>query len=63
METLWVLDAVYGVERDAIARALEMLLQHAQLVLQDEDAVLDALGEFRNKPVLGFSDGAVVDKG
>lgn len=38
------------------ARAIEMLLNHRDLVLQDAETVAAALELFRNKPKLGFSD-------
>ena len=61
VETLWVLNAVY--ERDArqISAAVEMLLAHAQLTLQDADVVAAALVQFRARPALGFSDCMVVE--
>jgi predicted nucleic-acid-binding protein len=55
-ESLWVLASVYELQPAQIARAVEMLLNHAQLSLQDSEAVADALDEFRRKPKLGFSD-------
>lgn len=61
VEATWVLSAVY--ERDArqIALAVEMLLNHRSLVLQHPEAVLAALGVFRQRPALGFSDGLMVE--
>jgi len=56
VETLWVLDAVYERSPEQIAAAVERLLAHADLTLQDADAVAEALGLFRAKPSLGFSD-------
>jgi predicted nucleic-acid-binding protein len=55
-ETTWVLAAVY--ERDAvnIASAIEMLLNHRKLTIQDSDVVSAALVHFRKRPALGFSD-------
>lgn len=60
-ETLWVLDAVYERSHAQIATAVEMLLDHRQLVLQDADAVASALMRFRERPALGFSDCLVVE--
>lgn len=53
---MWVLAAVY--ERSAIdlATAIEMLLNHEDLVIQDADVVFEALALFRSRPALGFSD-------
>jgi predicted nucleic-acid-binding protein len=61
VETVWVLDAVYGRSANQIAAAVERLLAHAQLTLQDADIVAGALGQFRNKPTRGFSDCLVVE--
>ena len=60
-EAMWVLVAVY--ERDAaqVARAVEMLLNHQQLTLQEPEAVAAALETFRRRPTLGFSDCLLVE--
>jgi len=55
-EMVWVLDAVYERNADEIAIAIELLLNHADLSLQDPDVVEAALGTFRRRPSLGFSD-------
>lgn len=55
-ETLWVLDSVYGLNAKAIATAVEMLLGHRQLLLQDAEVIEAALVHFRARPALGFSD-------
>ena len=55
-EATRVLRAVYDRTPANIATAVEMLLNHAQLTLQDSDAVAAALDEFRKRPALGFSD-------
>jgi predicted nucleic-acid-binding protein len=55
-EASWVLDSVYGLSAEAIGTAIEMLLSHAQLALQDADAVAEALEQFRRRPSIGFSD-------
>lgn len=55
-ETLWVLDAVYERKPNQIAKAIELLLSHTQLTLQDADVVASALDNFRARPSLGFSD-------
>jgi predicted nucleic-acid-binding protein len=39
-----------------LATALQMLLNHKDLTLQDPDAVAAALDLFRSRPALGFSD-------
>lgn len=55
-ETVWVLDAVYDRTAEQIALALDMLLSHEKLSLQDADVVSAALSLFRKRPALGFSD-------
>lgn len=55
-EMAWALDAVYERTAEEIAVALELLLSHSELTLQDPDVVAAALGAFRTRPALGFSD-------
>ena len=61
VETTWVLDSVYGLGHTQIAKAVEMLLSHRDLVLQDPDVVQAALTHYRKRPRLGFSDGMVLE--
>jgi len=61
VETLWVLDAVYERSAEQVGAAVERLLAHADLTLQDADVVAAALGQFRAKPALGFSDCLVLE--
>ena len=61
VEVAWVLESVYGRAPDAIAIAVEMLLHHEHLTLQDADAVTNALVHFRRQPKLGFSDCLMVE--
>jgi predicted nucleic-acid-binding protein len=56
VETLWILDAVYVRSAEQMAAAVEMLMAHADLTLQDADVVASALVRFRAQPALGFSD-------
>ena len=55
-ETLWVLDSVYGLSREQIATAVEMLLNHQVLTLQDADVVASALDQYRSRQAVDFSD-------
>jgi predicted nucleic-acid-binding protein len=55
-EAMWVLASVYELGSKNLARAIEMLLNHRDLVLQDPETVAGALELFRAKPALGFSD-------
>lgn len=61
VETLWVLDALYDRSAARIAAAVDLLLTHADLTLQDADAVTAALEHFRTRPALGFSDCLIVE--
>ncbi len=60
-ETTWVLAAAYDVPARKIAIAVEMLLNHRELAVQDPDVVAAALEKFRAKPALGFSDCLVLE--
>ena len=58
---MWVLSAVYDRSPEGIATAVEMLLNHEHLTLQDSEAVAAAVGTFRRRPALGFSDCLVLE--
>jgi predicted nucleic-acid-binding protein len=60
-ETLWVLDAVYNRSPAQIAIAIDRMLNHKELALQDADVVALALDHFRSRPSLGFSDCLVLE--
>lgn len=60
-ETTWVLASVYDRSPDDIATAVDMLLNHQQLTVQDADAVAAAVAHFRKRPSLGFSDCLVLE--
>jgi predicted nucleic-acid-binding protein len=60
-EAMWVLSAVYDREPADIATAVEMLLNHEYLTLQDSDAVQAAVANFRKRPAVGFSDCLVLE--
>jgi predicted nucleic-acid-binding protein len=60
-EATWVLGTVYDRDADQIARALEMLLNHQSLTLQEPEAVAAAIDVFRKRPALGFSDCLLVE--
>jgi predicted nucleic-acid-binding protein len=60
-ETTWVLASVYDRTPGDIATAVDMLLNHQQLTLQDADAVAAAVVHFRSRPSLGFSDCLVLE--
>ncbi len=60
-ETTWVLSVAYSLGHVEIAIAVEMMLNHAQLTIQDSDVVEAALNHYRQKPALGFSDCLVLE--
>lgn len=60
-EAVWVLSAVYELGPTEIATAVQMLLNHKDLTLQDADAVAAALAHYRRQPRLGFSDCLVLE--
>jgi predicted nucleic-acid-binding protein len=61
VETLSVLDTVYERSAEQIGAAVERLLMHTDLTLQEADVVTAALEQFRTKPTLGFSDCLVLE--
>jgi predicted nucleic-acid-binding protein len=60
-ETSWVLESVYELHPELMALAVEMLLNHAHLTVQDADVVEAALEEFRERPSISFSDHLIVE--
>lgn len=61
VETARVLDAAYERTTEQIATAIDMLLNHEHLAMQDADAVTAAIENFRKRPALGFSDCLVLE--
>jgi predicted nucleic-acid-binding protein len=61
MEATWVLTAVYELTQAEISKAIEMLLQHRDLTIQDSETVAAALEQYRSRPALGFSDCLILE--
>lgn len=61
VEAMWVLGSVYEQPAANIATAVEILLAHRDLVLQDPEVVAAALDRFRERPKLGFSDCLILE--
>ena len=61
IETAWVLDSVFELDKARIALAIEMLLNHQNLVIQDPDVVQAALKHYRKRSKVGFSDCMVLE--
>ena len=62
MEATGVLTAVYELTHAEIATAIDMLLHHRDLTIQESDSVAAALEQYRNRPALGFSDCLILEK-
>jgi len=60
-EATWVLASVYDRDPSAVATAIEMLLSHEHLTVQDAEAVAAAVAQFREQPRVGFSDCLMVE--
>jgi predicted nucleic-acid-binding protein len=60
-EAAWVLTSVYNRRPEEIATAIEMLLNHEHLTLQDPEVVAAAVASFRKRPAVGFSDCLVLE--
>lgn len=61
MEATRVLTSVYEVGAPDLAMAIDMLLKHRNLTVQDSDVVAAALQHFQEKPAAGFSDCLVLE--
>jgi len=61
VEATWVLAAVYELAHPEVATAVDMLLHHRDLTIQDSDTVATALEHYRRRPVLGFSDCLILE--
>ena len=60
-EATWVLGSVYDRDPGAIATAVEMLLSHEHLTVQDTEAIAAAVALFRQRPKVGFADCLMVE--
>jgi len=61
IEATWVLAAVYELTHPEIGTAVEMLLHHRDLTIQDSGTVAAALEHYRRRPALGFSDCLILE--
>jgi predicted nucleic-acid-binding protein len=61
MEATWVLTAVYDLTHGEIVTAVEMLMHHRELTLQDPESVAAALEQYRKRPPLRFSDCLILE--
>ena len=60
-ETIWVLSTAYQRTSSQLARAVEILLSHEHLNLQEPDVVRAALTRFEIKPAIGFTDYLILE--
>ena len=60
-ETAWVLQASYAFDDAELITALEVLLNHVGLIVQDADVALAALALFRKRTALGFADCLILE--
>jgi len=61
MQAAWVLAAVYELPHSEIATAVDMLLHHKDLTIQDSETVGAALEQYRIHSALGFSDCLILE--
>lgn len=61
VETIWVLSAVYDRSSSQLATAVEMLLDHEDLTIQEPEVVAAALRSFHANPSIGFSDCMILE--
>src|SRR5581483_4973311 len=60
-ETCWVLESVYELRTEQVATAVEMLLNHEHLTIQDAEVVVAALEHFRKRPAVAFTDCLILE--
>ena len=61
VEAVWVLAAVYELTDRQLTTAIDMLLHHRDLTIQDSETVAAALENYRRHPALGFSDCLILE--
>jgi predicted nucleic-acid-binding protein len=60
-DAVWTLKKSLKFRPAELATAIEMLLHHKYITLQDSDAVAAALDLFRSRPALGFYDCLILE--
>jgi predicted nucleic-acid-binding protein len=61
MEGIWVLSTAAGLDANSLSRAIQMVIDHRDLTLEDSDTVTAALAEFRRHPAVGFADCLILE--
>ena len=60
-DAMWDLRNVYGLPHEEIAAAIDMLLDHQHIAVEDRDVVQAALQCYRQKPSLGLMDCLILE--
>jgi predicted nucleic-acid-binding protein len=60
-EFVWVLTSVYELTPPAVASAIEILLAHESLTIEDGVVVESALAHYRKRPGVSFTDCLVLE--
>ena len=60
-ETVWVLESNYGLARDQLVTAVELLLDQQSLSVQEPEVVKAALTRFGNRAGVSFSDCLILE--
>jgi len=61
IEATWVLTEAYEPTHAHISTAIDMLLPHRDLTIQESDSITAALEHYRSQPGLGFSDCLILE--
>jgi len=61
VETVWVLDSVYGCGRPRLVAALDRILDNRDLALEDPQVVRSALALYRAKGKINFEDCMILE--
>jgi predicted nucleic-acid-binding protein len=61
LELVWVLTSVYGFGRLEVGASLEILLNHAQLTIEDSEVAMSALRQYRKAAAVEFSDCLILE--
>ena len=61
VQVIGVMDSVFELSHKQLSTAVDMLLNHRDLVVQDPEVVAAALARFRRRPKLGFSGCMVLE--
>lgn len=60
-ETTWALQSIYDLRAQEIADAIEMLLRHESVAIEQAETVESALRLYQAHPKLGFSDCLILE--